>query len=96
MQVSQAEQTPDASLLKVLGNWDALALGFGAMIGFGWVVLTGGWIASAGTMGAVLAMITGGAIMGVVGLTYAELTAAMPKAGGEHNFHPRVHHHRCL
>ncbi|MDZ4353543.1 MAG: APC family permease [Arthrobacter sp.] len=86
MNVSQAEQTPDTSLLKVLGNWDALALGFGAMIGFGWVVLTGGWIASAGTMGAVLAMVTGGAIMMVVGLTYAELTAAMPKAGGEHNF----------
>ncbi|MEG9247275.1 APC family permease [Arthrobacter sp. Soc17.1.1.1] len=76
----------DTSLLKVLGNWDALALGFGAMIGFGWVVLTGGWIASAGTGGAVLAMVTGGVIMGVVGLTYAELTAAMPKAGGEHNF----------
>nr|WP_043444628.1 APC family permease [Arthrobacter sp. L77] len=56
------------------------------MIGFGWVVLTGGWIASAGTGGAVLAMVTGGVIMGVVGLTYAELTAAMPKAGGEHNF----------
>lgn len=76
----------EASLLKVLGNWDALALGFGAMIGFGWVVLTGDWIASAGTMGAVLAMVTGGIIMGVVGLTYAELTAAMPKAGGEHNY----------
>ncbi|WP_082046248.1 APC family permease [Arthrobacter sp. L77] len=88
---STLDRTPgsgaqDASLLKVLGNWDALALGFGAMIGFGWVVLTGGWIASAGTGGAVLAMVTGGVIMGVVGLTYAELTAAMPKAGGEHNF----------
>ncbi|MCF6390215.1 APC family permease [Mycobacterium sp. MBM] len=76
----------DASLLKVLGNWDVLALGFGAMIGFGWVVLTGDWIGSAGTLGAVLAMMAGGLIMGVVGLTYAELTAAMPKAGGEHNF----------
>ncbi|WP_309071118.1 APC family permease [Arthrobacter sp.] len=81
-----SEGAEDASLLRVLGNWDALALGFGAMIGFGWVVLTGGWIGSAGTMGAVLAMIAGGVIMGVVGLTYAELTAAMPKAGGEHNF----------
>ncbi|WP_026545527.1 APC family permease [Arthrobacter sp. 35/47] len=86
MRLSQTAPEPDTSLLKVLGNWDALALGFGAMIGFGWVVLTGGWIASAGTMGAVLAMVTGGVIMGVVGLTYAELTAAMPKAGGEHNF----------
>ena len=74
------------SLAKTLGNWDALALGFGAMIGFGWVVLTGGWLSSAGTMGAVLAMVVGGGIMAVVGLTYAELTAAMPKAGGEHNF----------
>ena len=76
----------DTSLLKVLGNWDTLALGFGAMIGFGWVVLTGDWIGSAGTLGAVLAMVVGGGIMAVVGLTYAELTAAMPKAGGEHNF----------
>ncbi|CAN3131670.1 APC family permease [Mycobacterium sp. smrl_JER01] len=76
----------DTSLLKVLGNWDVLALGFGAMIGFGWVVLTGDWIGSAGTLGAVLAMTAGGVIMAVVGLTYAELTAAMPKAGGEHNF----------
>lgn len=75
-----------ASLLKVLGNWDVLALGFGAMIGFGWVVLTGDWLSSAGTLGAVLAMTAGGVIMAVVGLTYAELTAAIPKAGGEHNF----------
>ena len=74
------------TLAKSLGNRDALALGFGAMIGFGWVVLTGGWLSSAGTMGAILAMITGGIIMAIVGLTYAELTASMPKAGGEHNF----------
>ena len=52
---STSERSEDASLLKVLGNWDALALGFGAMIGFGWVVLTGGWLDNAGTMGAVLA-----------------------------------------
>ncbi len=80
------EPNAPSSLLKVLGNRDALALGFGAMIGFGWVVLTGSWISDAGTMGAVTAMVAGGIIMGVVGLTYAELTAAMPKAGGEHNF----------
>lgn len=38
---SKVDRTEEASLLKVLGNWDVLALGFGAMIGFGWVVLTG-------------------------------------------------------
>jgi amino acid transporter len=84
MALSQPETEP--SLKKVLGRLDVLALGFGAMIGFGWVVLTGGWLESAGTMGAVTAMVAGGIIMGVVGLTYAELCAAMPKAGGEHNY----------
>ena len=84
MAVSQHESEP--SLKKVLGRLDVLALGFGAMIGFGWVVLTGGWLESAGTMGSVTAMLAGGIIMGVVGLTYAELCAAMPKAGGEHNY----------
>ncbi|MCV7282245.1 APC family permease [Mycolicibacterium flavescens] len=86
MERKTVEKPEDASLLKVLGNWDVLALGFGAMIGFGWVVLTGDWIGSAGTLGAVLAMTAGGVIMAMVGLTYAELTAAIPKAGGEHNF----------
>lgn len=83
MNTTHAESS---GLAKTLGNFDALALGFGAMIGFGWVVLTGGWLENAGTLGAVLAMVVGGGIMAVVGLTYAELTAAMPKAGGEHNF----------
>ena len=67
---------------KVLGRIDAIALGFGAMIGFGWVVLTGGWLDDAGTLGAALAMVAGGAIMAVVGLVYGELVAAMPAAGG--------------
>lgn len=84
--MSAPPSTNEPSLKKVLGRVDVLALGFGAMIGFGWVVLTGGWLESAGTMGSVLAIVTGGAIMAVVGLTYAELCAAMPKAGGEHNY----------
>lgn len=78
--------TPTPQLKKILGRWDTLAIGVGAMIGFGWVVLTGGWITTAGPMGAALAMVVGGGIMAVVGLTYAELVAAMPRAGGEHNY----------
>lgn len=78
---------PDGGgLKKVLGHWDTLAIGVGAMVGFGWVVLTGDWISTAGSFGAALAMAVGGVIMVIVGLTYAELVAAMPKAGGEHNY----------
>lgn len=80
---SGPEQT---SLIKALGHWDTLAIGFGAMIGFGWVVLTGGWLESAGTLGTVAAFAAGGVIMALVGLAYAELVAAMPLAGGEHNY----------
>lgn len=71
---------------KALSAFDSYALGFGAMIGFGWVVLTGGWLEEAGTLGAVIAMVAGGLIMTVVGLVYAELTSALPKAGGEHHY----------
>ena len=78
--------TNERGFKKVLGQVDAIALGFGAMIGFGWVVLTGGWIEDAGTLGAALAMFTGGLIMAVVGLVYGELVSSMPAAGGEHNY----------
>ena len=85
MAAKDSGQQP-VTLAKTLTNIDALALGFGAMIGFGWVVLTGGWIESAGTMGAVAAILVGGAIMAAVGLVYSELTSAMPLAGGVHQY----------
>ncbi|MEN1967484.1 amino acid permease [Lentibacillus sp. N15] len=71
-------------LLKILGNKDVLALAFGAMIGWGWVVTTGLWITEAGPLGAILAFVIGGALVIFVGLTYAELASALPLAGGEH------------
>lgn len=72
--------------VRVLGRWDVLAVAFGSMIGFGWIVLTGGFIEDAGPLGAALAFAIGGLIVGLVGLTYAELVSAMPHAGGEHNY----------
>jgi amino acid transporter len=74
------------SLIRVLGRWDVLAVAFGAMIGFGWVVLVGGWLEEAGTLGTVLAFVAGGLVMTLVGLAYAELVSAMPRAGGEHHY----------
>lgn len=73
----------DQKLLKVLGNKDTLALAFGAMIGWGWVVTGGLWITEAGSLGAIIAFLIGGAMVTVVGLTYAELASSIPLAGGE-------------
>jgi amino acid transporter len=75
-----------AGFTRVLGRWDVFAVAFGAMIGFGWIVLTGGFLQDAGTLGAALAFVIGGVVMALVGLTYAELVSAMPTAGGEHNY----------
>jgi APA family basic amino acid/polyamine antiporter len=76
----------DNGFVRTLGRWDVLAVAFGAMIGFGWIVLTGGFLESAGTLGAALAFLIGGVVVALVGLTYAELVSAMPHAGGEHNY----------
>lgn len=76
----------DQGFKKALNAFDSYALGFGAMIGFGWVVLSGGWLQDGGTFGAAIAMAGGGLIMALVAFIYAELTAAMPKAGGEHHY----------
>ena len=67
---------------KVLGAWDILVIAFGAMIGWGWVVSSGNWIESGGVLGAAIAFAIGGIMIFFVGLTYAELTAAMPQCGG--------------
>lgn len=74
------------TLTRVLGRFDVLAVAFGAMIGFGWIVLTGDFLQAAGTMGAALAFVIGGTVILLVALTYAELVAAMPHVGGEHNY----------
>ncbi|GHV37136.1 amino acid permease [Spirochaetia bacterium] len=75
---------------KVLNRGEVFALAFGAMIGWGWVVLAGDWIGQGGSLGAMIAFALGGLMVLFVGLTYAELTPAMPKCGGEFVFSMRA------
>lgn len=79
-------ETKKSEFNKVFSAWDILAIAFGAMIGWGWVVSTGDWIGTGGVMGAAIGFAIGGIMVFFVGLTYAELTAAMPQCGGEHVF----------
>ena len=71
---------------KVLNPLDILVTAFGAMIGWGWVVSTGGWLSNAGVLGTVLGFVIGGIMIFFVGLTYSELTTSMPSVGGERVF----------
>lgn len=48
---------------KVFSAWDILVIAFGAMIGGGWVVSTGGWIEKGGVVGAALGFAIGGVMI---------------------------------
>ena len=76
--------------IRVINRPQVLALAFGAMVGWSWVALTGIWIRDAGPVGAMLAFLVGGGALVFVGLTYAELAAAMPLVGGEHVYSKRA------
>ena len=73
-----------------MGTSDVLAIAFGAMVGWGWVVSTGEWIERGGVLGAVIGFLLGGVMVFFVGLTYAELTPAIPETGGESIFSQRA------
>lgn len=70
-------------LSKILGRTDILAIGFGTMVGWSWVMLSTTWLTAAGFWGTILAFLLGASIILGIGATYGELTAALPLAGGE-------------
>ena len=47
----------ETKFVRVLTRREVLALAFGAMVGWSWVVLSADYIKSAGTLGAILAFL---------------------------------------
>src|SRR5699024_9017384 len=76
----------ERQLQRSLGRLEPFFIGFGATRAAGWITTTSTWLGDAGTLGAALGFLIGGAIMSLVGLVYPELVSAMPLAGGEHNY----------
>ena len=70
-------------LRRVLRRRDLMALAWGAMIGWGWVILSGAMSEDAGTLGSATAFVIAGVVIGWIGVLYAEFTARIPRAGGE-------------
>jgi basic amino acid/polyamine antiporter, APA family len=71
------------SLARKLRLADFFSLGFGTMIGVGWLVVMDDWLIRGGPLGAILGFVIGGAVLLPIGLVYGMLVQTMPDAAGE-------------
>ncbi|MDR2487301.1 MAG: APC family permease [Clostridiales Family XIII bacterium] len=78
-------------LQKTIKLRDYFMLGFGSIVGVGWAVSLNGWVASGGgVFVAIIGYVIATLMMIPIGLCYAELTPAMPVAGGAVAFTSRA------
>jgi basic amino acid/polyamine antiporter, APA family len=71
------------ALKKTLKRRHLFTLGVGTIVGVAWLMVLGSVLVSAGPLGATIGFVLGAAVMLPIGLCYAELTGALPYAGGE-------------
>ncbi len=71
------------SLARKLRLADFFSLGFGTMVGVGWLVVMDDWLLRGGPMGVALAFAIGGLALLPIGIVYGHLVSAMPDAAGE-------------
>jgi basic amino acid/polyamine antiporter, APA family len=72
-----------STLARKLTLWNYFALGFGTMIGSGWVVVMDDWLGRGGPLGAMLGFAIGGILLLPVGYVYGQWVARLPDAAGE-------------
>jgi len=70
-------------LKRTLGPVQFFSIGFGGIVGVGWIVYMGLWFSQAGPMGTTIAFLVGGLLMALIGLCYAEIGTMYPVAGAE-------------
>lgn len=76
-----AAQLPQ--LARKLRVTDYFTLGWGTMVGVGWLVVMDDWLGRGGPLGAILGFAIGGALLLPIGYVYGQLVMRMPDAAGE-------------
>ena len=71
------------TLARKLRLVDYFALGWGTMVGVGWLVVMDDWLLRGGVLGGILGFAIGGALLLPIGYVYGRLVTAMPDAAGE-------------
>ena len=71
------------TLARKLRIIDYFTLGWGTMVGVGWLVVMDDWLLRGGSLGAILGFAIGGAVLLPIAYVYGQLVTAMPDAAGE-------------
>ena len=71
------------TLARKLRTTDYFTLGWGTMVGVGWLVVMDDWLLRGGALGTLLGFVIGGAVLLPIGWVYGKLVVAMPDAAGE-------------
>ena len=71
------------TLARKLRATDYFSLGWGTMVGVGWLVVMDDWLGRGGSVGTLLGFLIGGALLFPIGWVYGKLVVAMPDAAGE-------------
>jgi basic amino acid/polyamine antiporter, APA family len=71
------------TLARQLRATDYFTLGWGTMVGVGWLVIMDDWLLRGGALGALLGFVIGGSLLLPIGWVYGKLVVAMPDAAGE-------------
>ena len=70
-------------LARKLRVTDYFSLGWGTMVGVGWLVVMDDWLTRGGPLGGILGFAIGGMLLLPIGYVYGKLVMAMPDASGE-------------
>ena len=70
-------------LARKLRAIDYFTLGWGTMVGVGWLVVMDDWLGRGGAVGTLLGFLIGGALLFPIGWVYGKLVITMPDAAGE-------------
>ncbi len=71
------------TLARKLRATDYFTLGWGTMVGVGWLVIMDDWLLRGGALGTLLGFVIGGSLLLPIGWVYGKLIVAMPDAAGE-------------
>jgi amino acid transporter len=70
-------------LARKLTLTDYFSLGWGTMVGVGWLVVMDDWLLRGGPLGGILGFAIGGILLLPIGYVYGKLVVLMPDASGE-------------